>query len=616
MKNRINVFSKDVNLVSDKEENLIKDYIDQLDEEDFENNFNDDIGIHEVMYLSSQPQNLLSWNSSINEKSSVLQIGGNLGELTSILCKKAKYVTTIEPNYKKAMAISKRLKKHDNLEIMVGNFNQIQLEKKYNIIVIIGVAARCHEIFGEKLYLKDIIKKLEGYLDENGRFIMAVDNKFGLKYFTGHPEEAHNKKFVNLLGYNNESDKVETYTKKYIEENLKRLGYKFKFFYPLPDFRLPNVIFSDEQLPSHMDVDKYYPYSNDKTDILVNEVDLYREILKDSPEQFTFFANSFLVEFSKNCINEKYKYISFNNLRKQEYRLITKISDCYVEKQIVNDCATKHYQNIKKYIEIMKNNDINTVDYIEDGNIKSKYIDKKYMLENVLINDLLENNNDAFFEKIKAYEEELKKDTFKTQNYKDTVFKKYNIEQTVPIENLTFIKKGLWDMTFSNCFYIDEKFYFFDQEWEEDNIPVEYIVYRSIIYNISLRRYLDINKLLEKLGLSQYTDLFDQLDSKLQEKIRDKRMWQYYNRNLYFDIDSTKQEMINIEIRSKAKDGAIESLRKEVNQYKNTLQDMQNKIKHLNSENNNLSMQINNMTFNRIKRRIKRIFGGKYGQKN
>ena len=35
-------------------------------------------------------------------------------------------------------------------------------------------------------------------------------------------------------------------------------------------------------------------------------------------------------------------------------------------------------------------------------------------------------------------------------------------------------------MTFKNCFYLENEFYFFDQEWYSSNLPVEYILYRSL----------------------------------------------------------------------------------------------------------------------------------------
>ena len=55
---------------------------------------------------------------------------------------------------------------------------------------------------------------------------------------------------------------------------------------------MPNVIFTDEQLPKYNSIDKYNPYYTDKSDILMNEIDVFREILKTDENMFTFFVSS------------------------------------------------------------------------------------------------------------------------------------------------------------------------------------------------------------------------------------------------------------------------------------------------------------------------------------
>ena len=145
-------------------------------------------------------------------------------------------------------------------------------------------------------------------------------------------------------------------------------------------------------------------------------------------------------------------------------------------------------------------------------------------------------------------------------------------------------------MTFKNCFYIDNQFYFFDQEWNDANLPSEYILYRSILYTISLRRYININALFEKYNLTKYIEIFKKLDDKIQEKIRDENVWEFYNKDNQIDIDATLNEVNNSHIREKAKDMAIDNLKK------------QNEL--LIKENINLK---NNKVSNKIKRYVKRI---------
>ena len=64
------------------------------------------------------------------------------------------------------------------------------------------------EIFGKNIELVEIIKILEKNLKEKGIFLIAVDNKFGLRYFTGNPENILNKKFESITGYSNEKEKI------------------------------------------------------------------------------------------------------------------------------------------------------------------------------------------------------------------------------------------------------------------------------------------------------------------------------------------------------------------------------------------------------------------------
>lgn len=550
--------------ISEQEKNIIQKYIEKYKETDYENKFSNKVSEYEIYYLSTTSQNILNWYP-FDSKETVLEIGGDLGQLTGVFTNKCANVITIEPNLEKAKAIAKRYEDKDNLDIIVGNIKNIKIDKEFDYIILIGIINRIEEIFGENIKLVEVIKKLEKYLDDNGKFIIAVDNKFGLRYLSGNPENILNKKFKSMVGYSNEPKKVETFTKKMLENIVNELGYNANFYYPLPDYKMPNVIFSDKQLPKYNSIDKYNPYFTENSTIIMNEIDVFREILKSNEEMFTFFANSFLIEISRKENPTEYKYISFNNMRKEDYRLITKIAEKYVEKQPVDNKAKQHYETIKENIKYMKENNIKTVDYEREGKVQSKYIKQELLLNNI-ITQMLENGENELLDKIiNKYIEVLNYNIYNEEDYENTVFAKYNIEidNKEIIKDLHFQKRGLWDMTFKNCFYIDNEFYFFDQEWAEENLPTEYILYRSIIYTISLRRFINIEDWLKKYNLKKYEELFKKLDDKLQEKIRDNFIWGFYSKNKDFDIDGTKQELINMEIRSDAQKAAIENLQKE-----------------------------------------------------
>lgn len=533
-----------------------------------------------------QSPNILNWYP-FNKKQKVLEIGIKSEELTSFLKQKCSKV--------------QRVSKIDELE---------NIMEKFDIIILIEIN-NC-----KKLTLKNLIRKLESFLEVDGKILLAVDNKFGLKFWNGNPENIFEKKFTSLIGYNNEPEKIETYTKKYIETILKEMGYNTRFYYPLPDYKLPNVIFTDEQLPEYNNIDKYNPYFLEKSDIIFNELDVFREILKTNKEMFTFFANSFLVEITKGECDKTYKYISFNNMRKKEYQLITKISDSYVEKQIANEEAIEHYNNIKNNLRILQENGIKTLDYIDDERIKSRYVEQKYLLDNIITEKLEKGQVQEFESIINNYIKAITIEPYKENDYDKTVFGKYGIEVEDKniIKNLNFMKNGLWDMTFTNCFLMDNQFYFFDQEWNEPNLPVEYILYRSIIYTITLRRFVSIEKLFDKYNLRPYLGLFEQLDNKIQEEIRDNAIWKFYSQNHDFNIDGTKQELKNLQIRSEAQQTEIKNLNERFNAQQlenNNLKEnnklLQEELNKLNEERERLQTAINNTFLHKVKRKIKKI---------
>lgn len=518
-------------------------------------------------------KNILNWYP-FKPNANALEIGGESLEVTDLLCEKLKDVVKIvekdvtkEENVEK---ISKDDSKNKNLQVIVGNLKEIELVEKFDYIILIGSLPYVSKQIGCKS--EEYLSLLDNLLKDDGKLIIAVDNKFAIRYFAGDPENHLNKKFVSLLNYNNETDKIETYTRQKLVQILDRNGYKYKnFYYPLPDYRMPNVIFSDEELPKYNNVDKYVPYHTEKSDILFNEIDLFREVLKEDEKMFTFFTNSYLVEASKIKNPIKYKYISYNNMRKKEYRLITKIGQEYVEKEVVDENSNNHYEQIKENIKLLNKAKIKTLDEINENKIKSLYINQDRLLSFVLAKKLEENKIDEFYQIVDEFYNQIKKLSTPLNNKTQTIFENYNIEiSQEQKEKLNFVEVGLWDMTFKNCFYIENKFYFFDQEWKDECIPTEYILYRSIVYTISLRRFINIDEILKKYKLDQYLDIFKKLDECMQEKIRDEKIWEHYSKDYSFNIDDTKQEMINMKIRSNEKDLAIEKLKKKVEELEST----------------------------------------------
>ena len=227
-------------------------------------------------------------------------------------------------------------------------------------------------------------------------------------------------------------------------------------------------------------------------------------------------------------------------------------SDDYVEKEIADSKAEEHYNNIKSNIELLEKNNLNTLDSIKDGKIISKYISQEQRLDKVLVQYINDEETQKMEELIEKYTEILFKNTYEENDYNNTIFAKYNIEieDKNIIKNLHFLKNGLWDLIFQNCFVVDNELYFFDQEWIEDSVPAEYVLYRAFYYTIPLRKEFFISE--DKFGLKPFIPIFEKLDSQLQQSIFDKKMWDFYYKDKYYNLDATKQEVINLNIQKSA----------------------------------------------------------------
>ena len=161
--------------------------------------------------------------------------------------------------------------------------------------------------------------------------MIAIENQFGMKYFSGAWEDHTGILFDGILGYKNKQG-IRTFGKMELDEILKRSGFKYtKYYYPLPDYKLPNIIFSDEYVPTKERLKEYRPYLSEKNSFaLYDEKEAYLDIIKN--KQFSFFANSFIIEASLKKFESKVdlsrqNLIKIDKIMEQFYNSHYKIKD-------------------------------------------------------------------------------------------------------------------------------------------------------------------------------------------------------------------------------------------------------------------------------------------------
>lgn len=324
---------KDTYCDGDVEKDVLN-YLEKFGEENYKEIFEKDIRWPVFYHITPIRKNILNWYE-FKDNAEVLEIGAGMGAITGILCDKAGYVTSVELSKQRAKAIEQRCKNKENLELIVGNFNDIKFEKKFDYITLIGVLEYAPLYTNSENPFEDFLKKIKQLLKDDGKLLIAIENQFGMKYFSGVEEDHTNKVFDGITGYENKNG-IRTFGKYELKEILKKSDFCFtKFYYPLPDYKLPNVIFSDDYLPNEETISDYMPYlSNEGSNANFDEKDAYKDIIKNG--QFDFFANSFFVEASQKEIDTEI------DLKKQD---LVKIDDVMRKFYDVHYGINKNNQN-------------------------------------------------------------------------------------------------------------------------------------------------------------------------------------------------------------------------------------------------------------------------------
>lgn len=248
-----------------------------------------------IMYhLSELRQNIIE-SVPIQKSDSVLEIGSGCGAVTGALADKARKVTCVELSKKRSMINAYRNKDKENIEIKVGNFETVEahLEEKYDVITLIGVFEYAQSYINSPNPFEDFLKMIEGHLSEQGMIAVAIENKYGLKYWAGCREDHVRTFFAGLEGYPG-TNRARTFSKGKLEELFLNIGMeKVKFYYPYPDYKFATSVYSDEHLPKKGELtNNIRNFDNDRM-YLFDEGLVYDNLIED--HMFPFFSNSYLV---------------------------------------------------------------------------------------------------------------------------------------------------------------------------------------------------------------------------------------------------------------------------------------------------------------------------------
>lgn len=495
-----------------------------------------------LYHLSDIRENILEWYP-FDPGASLLEIGSGCGALTGLFSRKVKKVTCVELSKRRSLINAERNRKQDNIEIKVGNFKDILIEEKYDYITLIGVWEYAGlYVGGDEPYIS-MLQKIKGYLKPGGKIIVAIENKMGLKYFNGAPEDHTAKMYSGINDYAGEK-KVRTFSKPEIEKILDEAGIgKAAFYYPASDYKLPDVIYSDDMLPQAGDL-RYF--KKDYADCRVyhfNDAAAFDQICTDS--MFDYFSNSFLFICGEREIQVPFS--RYNRLRKKQYRMKTciaadggrviksalhKDAACNIETLLQNE---KKWKGTLPGIAYVSGEIINgqyQTSYIEGTNLDVSFYryrhSAKEMIEKIrcLIQEYL------------LPEEEQKVPFTMTEGFARVFGEQApSGEYSLPVTNA--------DLIFSN-FKLDPsgKLVNFDYEWVFDfPIPYEYVLWRAVYqlydkFAAYLRPQMSKDEFVTKAGIKrEHLQVYQKMERKFGEYVcgvnREEKYISHYEKSVF-----------------------------------------------------------------------------------
>ncbi|MGP1470732.1 MAG: class I SAM-dependent methyltransferase [Schwartzia sp. (in: firmicutes)] len=251
-------------------------------------------------HLSDMRGGLLGWYE-LPPDAEVLEIGAGFGALTGQLSDMAGHVTVMEHSLFRARSLAKRWTTRENIDVYAGDLFDMPFRRRFDLITLVGVLPELFEGSAALSPYADYLRALQEYLKPHGRILLAMDNRLGLKFFCGARDAYAGEPFGGLSGT---AGGGHLFTAAEIRAIASEAGYAYvRFYYPLPDYRLPQLIFSDAHLPDAAVGEGLIPYDPTSDTRVLSETYLYRHIVANG--LFPAMANSFLVECAvpKNTVH-------------------------------------------------------------------------------------------------------------------------------------------------------------------------------------------------------------------------------------------------------------------------------------------------------------------------
>lgn len=386
------------------------------------------------------------------------------------------------------------------------------VKQKYDVIVAVYVI----EQSDNPVYTLNLLKNL---LSEDGTLYLGTYNRLALSSFCGEQDPFTGRCFSGLENYDESSFSVRAkrcYARNELEDILDKAGLANREFYSVyPNIVSPQHVFSDSYVPKEDMTNRYTPLYTNSDTVILKEEKLLDALAKNN--MLSALANNYLIEYRKQGTLSNMQYASISYDRGKERAMCLEIKgDGTVEKRALYEKGIDKLRILHNNMQDIRERGL----LIVEGSLK----DNKYIMPyinattgNLYLQELAKKDKDKFIEKM--------------DEFRDLILQ--SSESLEENQYGCILKKGYIDLVPLNTFVLNDKFYFYDQEFCFENIPANVILFRAIV--IVYHGFKDIENILprkffmERYHLQENLHYYDKMAADFITKLRNRKELAIFN---------------------------------------------------------------------------------------
>ncbi|MCS5734876.1 glycosyltransferase [Herbiconiux daphne] len=228
----------------------------------------------------------------------VLEIGAGYGAITRYLGETVAVVDALETEHARAAVARERTRDLANVEVFAGVLADLPAEPAYDVIVMVDVLEHVGHGSADRAPYVAFLREAASRLATGGRIVLAIENKLGVKYLAGAPDDHTGRLFDGLEDYPRGTG-ARSFSRAELLVLLEQAGLTSRTLGAFPDHTSARVVLDFDDVPDaatellHRIPSFPSPDTAGRRVALVDEGLLWRSLVDAGVGRD--FANSFVV---------------------------------------------------------------------------------------------------------------------------------------------------------------------------------------------------------------------------------------------------------------------------------------------------------------------------------